>query len=178
MPPASRLRRCPPAPAMARRWRGEREAGARSQLRARRGRGSGLCPHRAASPSAGRSPPGSRRAGTSGHNRHRADRGPSPRHGSRPTRSPGRRRQQHHPHSPLRGGSRAGEGPSLAGAQRAGIPRDAGARAERSVSLWQRPRRYSLHIAAANGTAAPRRTAHAPGPGGGGAACACAARRQ
>lgn len=65
---------------------------------------------------------------------------------------------------------RAGEGPSLAGAQRAGIPRDAGARAERSVSLWQRPRRYSLHIAAGNGTAAPRRTAHAPGPSGGGAA--------
>lgn len=65
---------------------------------------------------------------------------------------------------------RGGEGPWLAGAQRAGIPRAAGARAERAVSLRQRPRRYSRHIAAGNGTAPPRRTAHAPGPGGGGAA--------
>lgn len=38
--------------------RGERKAGARSSLRTQRGRGrgSGLCPHRATAPSAGRSP--------------------------------------------------------------------------------------------------------------------------
>lgn len=65
---------------------------------------------------------------------------------------------------------RAGEGPSLSGCSASRHPAGCGARAERSVSLWQRPRRYSLHIAAGNGTAAPRRTAHAPEPSGAGAA--------